>query len=215
MGIAVFLAVELPLSCITALHTISSSVVEFLDYNLVGNIILFINVIIYTSYPLNFAIYCGMSRQFRKTFRSLFLTPVRLALCSSNVSGEELEGLDGVTSNKSKWLDTTSSTKLSKVLTPANASTVVPTSSVNKVIPNASTVIIPTTSENNEKTASAGTDMSSASTVIPTSSTSPGMTSSTTSANTAKGAMNDTDNEAGIAATEECSEHAGLLTTNL
>ena len=35
---------------------------DFLDYNLVGNITLFINVIICLSYPLNFAIYCGMSR---------------------------------------------------------------------------------------------------------------------------------------------------------
>ena len=35
---------------------------DFLDYNLVSNIILFINVIICLSYPLNFAIYCGMSR---------------------------------------------------------------------------------------------------------------------------------------------------------
>ena len=78
--IAVFLAVELPLSTMTALHTISSrseqqqhhwsglmfSVCsvpnDFLDYNLVGNITLFINVIICLSYPLNFAIYCGMSR---------------------------------------------------------------------------------------------------------------------------------------------------------
>merc|ERR1719220_1181271 len=74
--IAVFLAVELPLSTMAALHTISSSMGEdFLDYNLVSNIILFINVIICLSYPLNFAIYCGMSRQFRKTFRSVFLSP--------------------------------------------------------------------------------------------------------------------------------------------
>ena len=96
------------------------SVVEFLDYKLVGNIILFINVIIYTSYPLNFAIYCGMSRfalymiqvtkknifrQFRKTFRSLFLTPVRLALCTSSRRGEggEQEATDALMSNKSKW----------------------------------------------------------------------------------------------------------------
>ena len=35
---------------------------DFLDYKLVGNITLFINCIICLSYPLNFAIYCGMSR---------------------------------------------------------------------------------------------------------------------------------------------------------
>merc|ERR1719412_747277 len=75
--IAVFLAVELPLSTMAALHTISSSMGEdFLDYNLVSNIILFINVIICLSYPLNFAIYCGMSRQFRTTFREVIINPV-------------------------------------------------------------------------------------------------------------------------------------------
>jgi len=124
--IAVFLAVELPLSCITALHTISSSVVEFLNYRLVGNIILFINVIICLSYPVNFAIYCGMSRQFRTTFRSLFLTPVRSVLCSPSVqedSGEQ-EATDELTGNKGKWLDTCSSTKMSKVTSMANNSSV-------------------------------------------------------------------------------------------
>ena len=100
------------------------SVVEFLDYKLVGNIILFINVIICLSYPLNFAIYCGMSRyfipsilslrysliqsilrQFRTTFRSLFLTPLRVAFCSSSGRADlgEQEATDGVTGNKSRW----------------------------------------------------------------------------------------------------------------
>ena len=66
---------------------------DFLDYKLVGNITLFINCIICLSYPLNFAIYCGMSRsvlchnplsdilnccrQFRPTFRALFLNPIQ------------------------------------------------------------------------------------------------------------------------------------------
>jgi len=123
--IAVFLAVELPLSCITALHTISSSVVEFLDYRLVGNIILFINVIICLSYPVNFAIYCGMSRQFRTTFRSLFLTPVRAALCSFNRRAEfgDQEVTDEVTgNNRNKWLDTCSTTKMSNVSSTINNS---------------------------------------------------------------------------------------------
>ena len=60
--IAVFLSVEIPLMVITALHTISSSLDEFMDYNLTKNIVLVINLCIYLSYPLNFAIYCGMSR---------------------------------------------------------------------------------------------------------------------------------------------------------
>ena len=61
--IGVFLSVEIPLMVITALHTISSSLQkDFLDYNLTKNIVLVINLCIYLSYPLNFAIYCGMSR---------------------------------------------------------------------------------------------------------------------------------------------------------
>ena len=38
------------------------SIVEFLDYPLANKITLFINVFISFSYPINFAIYCGMSR---------------------------------------------------------------------------------------------------------------------------------------------------------
>ena len=80
--IAVFLSVETPLMVITALHTISSrwgkirlgggnklgiaqlisSVTDFLDYDLAKRLVFIINLCIYLSYPLNFAIYCGMSR---------------------------------------------------------------------------------------------------------------------------------------------------------
>ena len=91
--IGVFLSVEIPLMVITALHTISSSLKEFMDYNLTKNIVLVINLCIYLSYPLNFAIYCGMSRyfldfqsnilidflffsQFRATFRLVIISPV-------------------------------------------------------------------------------------------------------------------------------------------
>ena len=95
---------------------------DFLDYNLVSNIILFINVIICLSYPLNFAIYCGMSRwvvwalitwynfllslrQFRTTFRTLFLTPIRNTLCKNVVAGDgaEQENTDAITGNKSRY----------------------------------------------------------------------------------------------------------------
>ena len=46
----IFLLVELPLGIITILHTISSTI--------------------------NFGIYCGMSRQFRETFKELFIQRV-------------------------------------------------------------------------------------------------------------------------------------------
>jgi len=121
--IAVFLAVELPLSTMTALHTISSSMGEdFLDYILVSNIILFINVIICLSYPVNFAIYCGMSRQFRTTFRALFLTPIRNSLCLNAGGGDggEMENTDVITGNKSRLDTAASQTKMSKIVSAVN-----------------------------------------------------------------------------------------------
>jgi len=45
------------------------------------NVSLIINLFIILSYPLNFFIYCGMSRQFRETFRRLFVSS------SSSISG--------------------------------------------------------------------------------------------------------------------------------
>ena len=41
------------------------SLYEFMDYTVAKNVVLVINLCIYLSYPLNFAIYCGMSQQFR------------------------------------------------------------------------------------------------------------------------------------------------------
>jgi hypothetical protein len=77
--ITVFLTTEIPLMVITVLHTLSNKYgtfylyflrlminlsfsFSFIDYNAVKNIILIINAFICFSYPLNFAIYCGMSR---------------------------------------------------------------------------------------------------------------------------------------------------------
>ncbi|CAG7819323.1 unnamed protein product [Allacma fusca] len=71
--VTVFLLVEIPLAVLTILHIVSSSVVEFLDYDIVNVLILFSNFSISASYPINFAIYCGMSRQFRETFKELFV----------------------------------------------------------------------------------------------------------------------------------------------
>jgi hypothetical protein len=71
--VTVFLAVEIPLAVVTVLHIISSSITEILDYNIANVLILFTNFFIIVSYPINFAIYCGMSRQFRETFKELFI----------------------------------------------------------------------------------------------------------------------------------------------
>lgn len=71
--VTVFLVVEIPLAVITALHIISSLIYEFLDYYIANLFILFANFFLIVSYPINFAIYCGMSRQFRETFKEIFV----------------------------------------------------------------------------------------------------------------------------------------------
>lgn len=71
--VTVFLIVEIPLVVVTLLHIISSVFFEFLDYYVANTLILFTNFFIILSYPINFAIYCGMSRQFRETFKELFV----------------------------------------------------------------------------------------------------------------------------------------------
>ncbi|XP_049819701.1 sex peptide receptor [Aethina tumida] len=71
--VSVFLFVEIPLVIVTLLHVISSAFYEFLDYNMANTLILFSNFCISVSYPINFGIYCGMSRQFRETFKDLFI----------------------------------------------------------------------------------------------------------------------------------------------
>jgi hypothetical protein len=70
--VSVFLIVEIPLAIITALHIISSLFIDFLDYRIANICILFANFFLILSYPVNFALYCGMSRQFRETFREIF-----------------------------------------------------------------------------------------------------------------------------------------------
>ncbi|XP_050312242.1 sex peptide receptor [Anthonomus grandis grandis] len=71
--VSVFLLVEIPLAVVTMLHIISSSIIEFLDYDVANTLIIFTNFFIILSYPINFAIYCGMSRQFRETFKEIFI----------------------------------------------------------------------------------------------------------------------------------------------
>ncbi len=70
----VFLAVELPMGIVVILHTLSSTIDDFLDYSVAKLVILICNLCICLSYPLNFGIYCGMSRQFRETFKELFFS---------------------------------------------------------------------------------------------------------------------------------------------
>jgi hypothetical protein len=70
--VSVFLIVEIPLAIITALHVFSTLFGNFLDYRIANICILLANFFLILSYPVNFALYCGMSRQFRETFREIF-----------------------------------------------------------------------------------------------------------------------------------------------
>lgn len=68
--VSCFLAVEIPLAVLTMLHIFDASLdLGMLNYPVINVLILFTNFFISLSYPINFAIYCGMSRQFRETFQ--------------------------------------------------------------------------------------------------------------------------------------------------
>lgn len=72
--VTVFLAVEIPLAVTTLLHVMQNALnLNIADYNDLNATILFTNFFIMFSYPVNFAIYCGMCRQFRETFKNLFM----------------------------------------------------------------------------------------------------------------------------------------------
>lgn len=62
--VSCFLVVEIPLAVLTVLHIFEASLdLKVLDYDAINVLILFTNFVISLSYPINFAIYCGMSRQ--------------------------------------------------------------------------------------------------------------------------------------------------------
>lgn len=68
--VTIFLLVEVPMATVNVLHIIDNCFeLGSLNYQIVNTLIAFINFFICLSYPLNFAIYCGMSRQFRETFQ--------------------------------------------------------------------------------------------------------------------------------------------------
>ncbi|XP_030382254.1 sex peptide receptor [Scaptodrosophila lebanonensis] len=71
--VTVFLIAEIPIAVVTAMHIVSSLIIEFLDYGIANIFIMMTNFFLVVSYPINFGIYCGMSRQFRETFKEIFL----------------------------------------------------------------------------------------------------------------------------------------------
>jgi len=71
--VGVLLLVELPLAVFLILLIIENTWHRPLMADGVANsAALFINLVIVLSYPVNFFIYCGMSRQFRTTFAAMF-----------------------------------------------------------------------------------------------------------------------------------------------
>ena len=71
--VGLFLLVEFPLGILLILMIISNTFdIEILDRPTFQTLSLFSNFFILLSYPLNFFIYCGMSKQFRETFKRLF-----------------------------------------------------------------------------------------------------------------------------------------------
>ncbi|KAL7743970.1 hypothetical protein ACLKA6_001205 [Drosophila palustris] len=71
--VSVFLIAEIPIAVVTAMHIVSSLIIEFLDYGIANIFIMMTNFFLVLSYPINFGIYCGMSRQFRETFKEIFM----------------------------------------------------------------------------------------------------------------------------------------------
>lgn len=73
--VAMFLLVEFPLAILMILYILQSSFyAHIFQLNEVFQMAsLIINLCILLSYPFNFVIYCGMSRQFRETFKQIFI----------------------------------------------------------------------------------------------------------------------------------------------
>ena len=72
--VGLFLLVEIPLVVLLIIMVIENTFGIFItNQEALPTAALLINFFILLSYPLNFFIYCGMSRQFRETFKRLFI----------------------------------------------------------------------------------------------------------------------------------------------
>ena len=71
--VGVFLLVEVPLGVQLVIMIIQNTFdFEVIEQPVLDTVALFTNFFILLSYPINFFIYCGMSRQFRDTFKGMF-----------------------------------------------------------------------------------------------------------------------------------------------
>jgi thyrotropin-releasing hormone receptor len=72
--VGVFLVVEFPLAVLFIVVIIENTMeVSIVDPDTMAAASLFVNLFILLSYPVNFFIYCGMSRQFRSTLQAVLL----------------------------------------------------------------------------------------------------------------------------------------------
>ena len=92
--VGVLLLVELPLAVFFILVIIENTWHRMLMADgVASSAALFINLMIVFSYPVNFFIYCGMSRQFRTTFATMFT-------CSAQTPASGLVTTPGATYNR-------------------------------------------------------------------------------------------------------------------
>ncbi|VDO29628.1 unnamed protein product [Haemonchus placei] len=72
--IAIFLLIEIPVALIFIMHLLAVfyRLLDMSDYKTVNNLLIIRNFLIILTYPLNFAIYFGMSSSFKLQFRQLF-----------------------------------------------------------------------------------------------------------------------------------------------
>ncbi|KAK6765882.1 hypothetical protein RB195_025666 [Necator americanus] len=72
--IAIFLLIEIPVALIFIMHllVVFYRLLDMNDYKTVNNLLIIRNFLIILTYPLNFAIYFGMSSSFKLQFRQLF-----------------------------------------------------------------------------------------------------------------------------------------------
>ncbi|VDM75814.1 unnamed protein product [Strongylus vulgaris] len=70
--IVLFLVTEIPAALIFIIHVLSVSLKSYvINYQLLNVLLIVRNVLIVISYPFRFAIYCGMSQQFRDVVRQV------------------------------------------------------------------------------------------------------------------------------------------------
>jgi len=92
--VGVLLLVELPLAVFFILLIIENTWhLPLMADGVANSAALFINLLIVFSYPVNFFIYCGMSRQFRTTFADMFT-------CSGQTQASGLVTTPGATYNR-------------------------------------------------------------------------------------------------------------------